>query len=402
MIQDNNQQQTWYQRYGKYIPGVLGLVGLVVAGFIFLDKSDSDLLDVITGNKIVPVANATVDEIHTSCEAKGSGGDIFECYAVNFDTYMRSNGGRKTLELLDQLQKKGGYVQTNCHPLSHKVGNIALHVYGSVPAAVPEYLPVCHSGYYHGLLEEYLGTAESYESGVAEVCGTPETQSFFNWFQCTHGLGHGIMQFRDNEVPDALKDCDLVDPANQAREICYAGVFMENITTDEKTGHPAKYIKKEDPIYPCNAVESQYRSACYFLASSQILKLNGWDFEDTFKQCAKAEEQYRFLCYQSLGRDVSGSSLNNDARVKQLCGLAGEDTYAKSECYFGAVRDYTNRVGEFDESIRLCNYIESEFQQRCYEAIFYDMAQYKQGQAFLDVCAKMPDNFRSQCVVRQQ
>lgn len=381
----------------KLIPGILGLVGLVVALIVFQQKTNLEEVDT---SQITPVVTASVSEIFADCEGRTAPSEKFACYEVNFQSYMEANGGRKTLELLDQLQAMGGYAQSNCHPLSHKVGNIALHVYGSVPNAVPEYIPVCHSGYYHGLLEEYLGTAESYEKGVAEVCGSTETQTYFNWFQCTHGLGHGIMQFRDNEVPQSLADCDIVDPANQARDICYGGVFMENITTDEKTGHPAKYIKKEDPIYPCNSVEEKYKSACYFLSSSQILKLNGWNFSETFKTCATGEPAYQWLCYQSLGRDVSGSSMRSKEKVIELCSLT-DDYNAKADCYFGAVRDFVNEKGEFDSGIELCKSIESEFYQKCYDAIFLDMSLFRTGKAFEDECAKMPEEFKLQCMSRQ-
>lgn len=390
--------KTSLKNQAKFLPGVLGLIGLALAVLVFVQKTNPTQNAVDTSG-LTPIAVANAQEIHVDCEAKPQPSLIFACYEVNFESFMRANGGRKTLELLDELQGLGGYAQTNCHPLSHKVGNIALHVYETVPKAVPEYIPVCHSGYYHGLLEEYLGTAESYETGVAEVCGTTETQPYFNWFQCTHGLGHGVMQFRDNEVPQALKDCDLVDPAGQAREICYGGVFMENITTDEKTGHPAKYIKKEDPIYPCNGVEEKYKSACYFLASSQILKLNGWNFPETFKTCQTAESAYQWLCNQSLGRDVSGSSMRDKSKVKELCGLASNYD-AKADCYFGAVRDFINEKGEFDTGLELCKFIESEFYQKCYDAVFLDMGLFKTGKAFEDVCALMPEQFKLQCLAR--
>jgi hypothetical protein len=378
----------------KATPAIIVGVVLVLMGFLALQKPDSDQ---DAKSSSTPYVTTTAPDIHTDCEAKTIPSDKFDCYALNFESYMKANGGKKTLELLDALQNLGGYAKTNCHPLSHKVGNIALHVYGSVPKAVPEYLPVCHSGYYHGLLEEYLATAESYEKGIAEVCGSTKTQTFFNWFQCTHGLGHGIMQFRDNEVPQALKDCDIVDPAMNAREICYAGVFMENITTDEKTGHPAKYIKKEDPIYPCNAVEDKYRSACYFLASSQVLKLNGWNFPETFKACDTAEAKYRYLCYQSTGRDVSGSSLRDNQRVKELCNL-GSTAFARTECYFGAVRDYVNEVGEFESGLGLCAFIETDYQKRCYQALIFDLKQYKSGSQYEAVCAQMPESLKRECL----
>lgn len=338
---------------------------------------------------------ASAASLHSDCEAKPQPKNISDCYKAAFEIYMNQSGGKKTLMLLDDLEKLGGYAKTNCHPLSHIVGNIALHVYGNVPNAAPEYLPVCHSGYYHGLLEEYLGTAVSYETGIAEVCGKP-TDNYFNWFQCTHGLGHGVMQFRDDEVPQSLKDCDILDPAHAAREICYAGAFMENITTDEKTGHKSKYTKPEDPLYPCNAVERQYRSACYFLSSSMILKLNGWNFEQGFKECDKAEADFRHLCYQSMGRDVAGSSLRDKEQSKRLC-LYGTNQDARNQCYFGAVRDFINEKGEFDSAIGFCNMVDKDHQKYCFDGVFVDLGLYQKGQTFLATCAKINEPYQTEC-----
>ena len=369
----------------KNIVAILGCIAIILT--LTVEKKPA---------AIQVASTASAAEVHQSCENKTIPSETFQGYEDIFWEYMKANGGRKTLVLLDELKNLGGYANTNCHPLSHKVGNIALHVYGSVPAAVPEYIPVCHSGYYHGLLEEYLATAESFEQGVKEVCGKAEEQEFFNWFQCMHGLGHGIMQFQDNEVPLSLQSCDLLSPDSQAQEMCYAGVFMENITTDEKTGHPSKYIRKSDPIYPCNAVEEKYKRACYFLSSSQILKLNAWNFPETFKICDKVEEEYDWLCYQSLGRDVSGFSLRNPEQVQKLCEL-GSSHKAKTGCYFGAVRDFINELGEFDSGINLCNDLSIAYQKACFDGVFFDLIKLRPGESRLKECEKMIEPYKTEC-----
>jgi hypothetical protein len=375
------------------------IVALAIAALAVLLWVSRSVTPLGPGNAPGGAGVVLASSVHSDCETKPQPSEKFDCYELVFKSYMEENGAKKTLVLLDELNKLGGYASSNCHPLSHKVGNIALHVYGSVPKAAPEYLPVCHSGYYHGLLEEYLGNAPSYEEGVREVCETPEKSGYFNWFQCTHGLGHGVMQYRENEVPQSVKDCDLVDPANQAREICYGGVFMENITSEEKTGHKSKYIKPEDPIYPCNAVEEQYKSACYFLSSSMILKLNTWDFEEGFKTCDTAEANYRWLCYQSMGRDVAGSTLRNIERSKALC-LLGTSTEAKENCYFGAVRDFINEKGEFDSAISFCKALDDAYKQKCHEGIYLDLALYHQGESYLQICAKLDEPYESSCTSR--
>lgn len=372
---------------------IIAGVGIAILAIILWNSRGDNTAP---GSNGVIVNTASAATVHADCEAKPQPKDKTACYKAAFEAYMKANGGKKTLILLDDLQKLGGYANSNCHPLSHIVGNVALHVYGSVPKAAPEYLPVCHSGYYHGLLEEYLATAPSYEEGVAAVCGTPASSNYPNWFQCTHGLGHGVMQFRDNEIPQSLKDCDLVDPANAAREICYAGAFMENITTEEKTGHKSKYVDPNNPIYPCDAVERQYKSACYFLSSSMILKLNGWNFEQGFKVCDKVEPDFRDLCYQSMGRDVAGSSLRNKEKSKELC-LYGTNPQAINNCYFGAVRDFINEKGEFDTALEFCKVIDQDYKMFCYSGIFADLGLYKKGDSFLAVCAKMENPYQADC-----
>src|SRR5581483_10607926 len=163
----------------------------------------------------------------------------------------------------------------------------------------------------------YIATEPDLKTAVTTACGIYDpTKPYFDWFQCDHGLGHGIMQYEQDDVLKSVKDCDMLDTANQAREICYGGVFMENITTDAKTGHPSKYIKADDPIYPCDIVGTQYKSTCYFLSSSMILRLNNWNFPLVFQTCnTKAEKDYLWLRYQSLGRDISGTYQNSIAKV---------------------------------------------------------------------------------------
>lgn len=383
------------QKLAVYI-GIIALTAVALGFFMMQTRVDAPRSS--TQNKLVE-NNPQALEIHSECEIIPVRSEIFDCYAKAFDEDIKQNGARHTLELLDQLQRQGGYALQECHPLVHKVGNLAYHHYGSVLAAAGEFNPVCQSGFYHGLLEEYLGQAEDYEVGLKTACGSYNKDGYFDWFQCTHGIGHGVMQHRENDIFKSVNDCDLLNPAGNAPEICYGGVFMENITTEAKTGHASKFTKADNPIYPCDVVSAKYKNACYFLSSSMILKLNNYDFQDAFKTCeTKAEENYKWLCYQSLGRDVSGSTIRDNQKVRQLC-LYGNEA-GRNECFFGAARDYVNEKGEFDTAIQLCNFIPDAYQAKCFDAIFLDLGFYKTGQEYLSVCARMPEQFRGSCEIK--
>ncbi len=374
---------------------------IIVAGLFWLNAENGNKKQDQKNVAISAVSKKTAQEIHTECEGKTDNDSILECYDQVFKDYMVVTDAKQTLTLLDQLNLLGGYANVNCHPLSHKVGNIALHVYGTPLAASPYYLPTCYSGYYHGLLEEYIATEPDLTTAVTTACGKYDTsQVYFNWFQCTHGLGHGIMQYRTDDVLLSVKDCDLLDTANAARDICYGGVFMENITTDAKTGHPSKFIKESDPIYPCNIVDTQYKSSCYFLSSSMILRLNGYNFQAGFKSCDTAEQTYIYLCYQSMGRDVSGTYQNNIAKVNELCPQGSKDYIG--DCYFGAVRDFINKAGQFDTAIPMCAATPDTYKSNCYNAVTFDLGLLKKGQDYTNVCNQMPENYKNTCLAQKK
>ena len=89
---------------------------------------------------------------------------------------------------------------------------------------------ICASGYYHVLLEGKLaGVAKDEVAEVARsVCDqTKSTASSFVYYQCVHGLGHGLMLSTRYELPGALRLCHGLR-TDFDRVSCTGGVLMEN------------------------------------------------------------------------------------------------------------------------------------------------------------------------------
>jgi hypothetical protein len=131
-----------------------------------------------------------------------------------------------------------------------------------------------------------------------------------------------------------------------------------------------------------------------------ILRLNGYDFTKGFKSCDTAEKDYIFLCYQSMGRDVSGTYQNNIAKVNELC-PQGNPKYI-GDCYFGAVRDFINKDGQFDTALPMCTATPDAYKPNCYSAMIYDLGLLKKGQDYTNVCNQMPENYKSQCLASKR
>src|SRR5207244_7473383 len=122
-------------------------------------------------------------------------------------------------------------ILSNCHPISHMIGaGGLLHYEGNVAKAFAAGNGTCGSGYYHGLLQWKLaGVQPNQVAHVARtVCTDPQIRaSAFNYYQCNHGLGHGLMLYTALDLPQALRFCHQLQTRLDSIE-CSGRVFMEN------------------------------------------------------------------------------------------------------------------------------------------------------------------------------
>jgi hypothetical protein len=247
-------------------------------------------------------------------------------------------------------------VRSLCHPLTHVIGRAAAQKYSDVGEAYRKGDHFCWSGYYHGVMEGILYEVKPEEipGVVNSICQSIPGKEYysFDYYNCVHGLGHGVMYITNSELFDALLLCDNLD-GQWEKESCYGGVFMENVITDFEN-HFTDYLKPEEPLYPCTAVPEKNKHTCYLMQTSYVLKENGYDFVDAFKQCSTIEEQYQNTCYQSIGRDASGSTVSDISRTKAYC-LLGKDERQQVNCAIGAVKDFVSYFHSDVQATQFCD-----------------------------------------------
>jgi len=139
-------------------------------------------------------------------------------------------------------------------------------------------------------------------------------------------------------------------------------VFMENVIVDNKN-HFTKYLKPDEPLYPCSAADDKYKGTCYLMQTSYMLKVTNGDFSKVFALCSTVGG-FAATCYQSLGRDASGRSISSIEPTKATCGL-GKDYDQKSNCIIGAVKDFVSYHHSDVQAKQLCNALETELQSIC-------------------------------------
>jgi cytochrome c553 len=287
------------------------------------------------------------------------------CYEQAFGNLAYEDGPKAALEKLAEMQGDptvGGI----CHPVAHKIGaGGLLHFKGDVGKAFADGDATCGSGYYHGLLQWKLAgvRADEVAAVASSVCHEEEIQvNAFIYYQCNHGLGHGLMLYTSLDLPKALDYCHQLK-TEQDSVMCSGGVFMENQSSS--FGLRTKWLSRKNLLYPCNSdlVERRDKLYCYLLVTSHILPNVNGDWKKTADWCRRGERGWVQYCFQSYGRDVAGNAGRDPQGMKELCAQAGS---GEKECIYGAVRDVMNNNSQDPNGKAFCEAVQAQFRGYCY------------------------------------
>jgi hypothetical protein len=332
------------------------------------------------------------DKTVDGCERGGGQ----SCFRQAFGNIAFREGPKKALRILGQDDLSVPAVHADCHQITHAVGHAALARYhGNAAEALSQGAMTCNSGYYHGVIERaFAGVPREQVTRIARrLCtGHAVTKEEFLLYQCVHGLGHGLMIYSGLDLPWSLKTCDRLQ-TDFDRVSCTGGVFMQNLMPGMGT---TLYLRKKDPLYPCNAVAERHKVYCYLMVTSRILSLDGYDWRKTAAWCRRSEKGWVATCFQSYGRDASGVSEYQPRRTIQLCLEAGKDA---GDCLYGASRDYGNNYAGGPQAARLCNLSPSRYRARCFEGVGTILgALHRLGSERRAACnAVTPSRYRGAC-----
>jgi hypothetical protein len=282
----------------------------------------------------------------------------YRCWSDRLRYLAENDSPGAALEDARLAAETNGFVAAQCHQFAHEIGRSAGHRYDSIAEAYQHGDPFCASGYFHGVMEAFadIHGEDHVMSRAGEVCAEVKAERPYaiNHYNCSHGLGHGLMGVVQGELFAALDGCEgMAD--DWERQACYSGVFMENIMSRimEYGHHDTAYLREEEPLYPCTAVADHYKGQCYIIQTGYVLNVFDYDFDRAFDLCADAELGYVPTCMQSMGRDISGYTLRDKARTMELCELA--DTAGDLEnCLVGAAKDYVYHYSDAAEAVAMC------------------------------------------------
>jgi hypothetical protein len=232
------------------------------------------------------------------------------------------------------------FVKSNCHQITHVIGRAAVDLYDDIPESYSHGDNFCWSGYYHGAMEAVVAKIgpDKILDEANEICASvSEEQKYsFYHYNCVHGLGHGFMGVLENELFESLETCDTLEDTWE-KESCYSGVFMENIMADINPGNKTKYLKADEPLYPCDEVDSEYKTQCYMMQTSHALRKQDDDFGKVFELCGRPRKTTGRCVTRAWGGTPPAKATAIRSRPKRSC-MQGGDDEARSNCVIGAVK----------------------------------------------------------------
>lgn len=300
------------------------------------------------------------------------------CYRDYFSWVMQTKGADVAVAEVDAAQVEHPHVAYDCHQVVHDIGNEAADFYGDIGVALSYEGSACWSGYYHGVVENALSQYSDEEllSEIANVCDVAAAVPYnFTHYNCLHGVGHGVMLRLKSDLFTSLPYCEKFE-IEWEESSCLGGAFMENVVsaqqvdlnrTDGIYSDVEPTLSDTDLVYPCNAVEERHLEECWGMQTSWILWQNGRDYAHAFTICDSVVEGFVDDCYRSMGRDISGDTLVDPPRIRELCDLGAYDW--QPDCYVGAT---VNAVFNFRDTViawHVCNLAPEEMKGSCYVAM---------------------------------
>lgn len=276
---------------------------------------------------------------------------------------LNQQNPRITLDQLKEDIKTNDLLLRSCHVLVHELGQAAYEKYKDFAQSLKYQDEVCNSGFLHGVIEAHFKESEDIFTALNNVCSQYNAESFMGW-ECYHGVGHGVMYFTSNDLEASLKLCGQLK--DEARSICVNGVFMENFSTDQKL-HPSKYLKKDDPFYPCSQQSNRDKYDCFTYAPVYFLTLNNHNYSKALKWCQEAEAEYQDYCVGGVGGQMIKENINHPKIVEKMCMSADEDQI--ESCISGMINLYINHFGTLKNARDLCIQLEESNKMTCEKVI---------------------------------
>jgi len=325
------------------------------------------------------------------------------CY---FNLAADLSSAYKTEDIIDALAPLEDVreVFARCHELTHYIARNDYKDTKSISDSYSTCTSVCWGGCYHGVMEQYFDEKDIplYTSDTSKIsreivnaCGKQEDHKISReYFECLHGIGHAMMFITNEDLPYSLSLCDNLKE-NQDREACYGGAFMES--SSSSTSHPSRFIKDDDPMYPCNILDEKYLETCYMYQSSHFAKISNYDWVKVGELCELVSEPYQEGCFTIIGSNQVGSYMDTEKFIETCSSF--EETDNRNSCNRGVLFGLAGRYkAEPQRMKKFCDLMADKDKPECFKIIGAMTRQWTNNPSDYEFFCESLEQYSTECL----
>jgi plastocyanin len=308
-------------------------------------------------------------------------------------------------------------LNTDGHELGHVIGRTHMKIHGlggeKLIECPPDFLYACQHGYFEQAMADKPD--DPLDDIAISICETIAKEPIGrNKFYCYHGVGHGIMMARQNDIYETLRVCDRLPYENASRG-CWQGAFMENINAVQTGVAREGVFDEADPLAPCNIIPLKYQWNCYESQAARMLMVTKNDFQPAVASCKKAHPVSRPSCSLSLAQfttnpgwqkmitDWNPEFLDGDKKWEFSMQTAVDlcESFPKEDietCYIFAIGNAMN-YDDTNNAVEFCSLTPPDFHRLCFQKISNELHYHGLAQEEIDrICREyFPDEWIELC-----
>ena len=326
------------------------------------------------------------------------------------DVAVEVAGPARAMEVLHDIMASPVFAITaDGHLLSHVIGRTTSRVFGS---SGENFLRCPHDfndGCYHGFFEDTLVKVDDPVTVAISICEDmpSETTSDKERSYCYHGAGHVFLMNENYNLDASIDACTAVP--DQWHTVCLSGVFMENAWPTRAWEEKSNNFRKDDPLYPCNALDADFRPTCYMEHYGYLMHEHTTSFDGLVAICLQAGN-HTADCLSGIGLMLQNAQRTNIVfdsfgitdrpYMEKVIFLCSEfpDGY-KASCYIplvGALLNFDypsmHRVSTF------CGSIEMRHRAACFKQAGSYLNHLGSEEVKQSACAEVPATYQQDCL----
>jgi len=293
------------------------------------------------------------------------------CLIDEMQVYSKKNDQQMMMDTIGDITEIYQQLGLDCHDQGHHLGKFMYGYTGNLTLALSHANITCGGSIYHGVMENYFKTEIFFDNKLPDdfetnsICenmgGYPYSEV---QIQCSHGIGHGLTIAYDYDVFSAVKRCDEFENVVNQR-FCKNGVFMQNMV--EIIENRGGAFDKDDQLYPCNELSSEYSGECYQYQGTYILEKNRFSLDESFAVCDTIEYETDIRdCYYGIGMTMGVTFYNKLEQLPNTCNKGNPDF--QNSCIVGILYMIANEFRN-EKAFELCKVVQEKFKHDCYDTL---------------------------------